>query len=45
MAVTQEMLKSDLPSTEKHATILYFDRVLGLSWTRSTLVRKIPPKS
>jgi len=31
MAVVQEMLKSDIPPSEKHATILDFDRVLGLS--------------
>jgi len=30
MAVIQEMLKSDIPESEKHATILDFDRVLGL---------------
>jgi cysteinyl-tRNA synthetase len=30
MAVVQEMLKSDIPRSEKHATILEFDRVLGL---------------
>jgi len=31
LAVVQEMLKSDIPQSEKHATILEFDRVLGLS--------------
>ena len=30
MAVIQEMLKSDIPESEKQATILDFDRVLGL---------------
>jgi len=30
MAVIQEMLKSDISESEKHATILDFDRVLGL---------------
>jgi cysteinyl-tRNA synthetase len=31
MAVVQEMLKSDISAVEKHATVLDFDRVLGLS--------------
>ena len=31
MATIQEMLKSDMPGAEKYATILDFDRVLGLS--------------
>jgi cysteinyl-tRNA synthetase len=31
LAVVQEMLKSDIPPSEKHGTILEFDRVLGLS--------------
>jgi len=31
MAVVQEMLKSDIPRSDKHATILELDRVLGLS--------------
>ena len=30
MAVVQEMLKSDLTAVDKHATVLDFDRVLGL---------------
>jgi cysteinyl-tRNA synthetase len=30
LAVVQEMLKSDIPASEKHGTILEFDRVLGL---------------
>ncbi|HSM90912.1 MAG TPA: cysteine--tRNA ligase, partial [Desulfobacterales bacterium] len=30
LAVVQEMLKSDIPPSEKHGTILEFDRVLGL---------------
>ena len=31
MAVVQEMLKSSFGDTDKHATILDYDRVLGLS--------------
>jgi cysteinyl-tRNA synthetase len=31
MAVVQEMLKSDMSAAGKHATVLDFDRVLGLS--------------
>ncbi len=31
LAVVQEMLKSDIPQSEKHGTVLEFDRVLGLS--------------
>jgi len=30
------MLKSDISESEKHATILDFDRVLDWAWTRST---------
>jgi cysteinyl-tRNA synthetase len=30
LAVVQEMLKSDIPPSEKHGTILEFERVLGL---------------
>ena len=42
MAVTQEMLKSDMPGTEKHATILYIDRVLGLSLDQVDIPREVP---
>ena len=43
MAVIQEMLKSEIPSTEKHATILDFDRVLGLSLDQVDKLQEIPP--
>ena len=43
MAVIQEMLKSDLPSADKHATILDFDRVLGLSLDQVDKPQEIPP--
>ena len=43
MATIQEMLKSDIPSTEKHATILDFDRVLGLSLDQVDKPQEIPP--
>jgi cysteinyl-tRNA synthetase len=42
MAVVQEMLKSDMPNTDKHATILDFDRVLGLSLDRVDKPQEIP---
>ncbi|MBI5578246.1 MAG: cysteine--tRNA ligase [Deltaproteobacteria bacterium] len=42
MATIQEMLKSDLPGTEKCATILDFDRVLGLSLDQVDKPREIP---
>jgi cysteinyl-tRNA synthetase len=42
MAVVQEMLKSDLPNTEKHATILDFDRVLGLDLDRVDQSQELP---
>jgi cysteinyl-tRNA synthetase len=44
MAVIQEMLKSDMPSTEKHTTILDFDRVLGLSLDEVDKLQAIPPE-
>jgi cysteinyl-tRNA synthetase len=44
MATIQEMLKSDLPGTEKCATILDFDRVLGLSLDQVDKPREIPPE-
>jgi len=42
MAVIQEMLKSDIPGTEKHATILDFDRVLGLGLDRVDKPQELP---
>lgn len=42
MAVIQEMLKSGIPSTEKHATILDFDRVLGLSLDQVDKPQELP---
>jgi cysteinyl-tRNA synthetase len=44
MAVIQEMLKSDMPGAEKHATILDFDRVLGLSLDEVDKPQEIPPE-
>ncbi len=44
MAVIQEMLKSDLPRAEKHATIMDFDRVLGLSLDRVDKPEEVPPE-
>ena len=43
MAVIQEMLKSDMPGAEKHATILDFDRVLGLSLDEVDKPQEVPP--
>jgi cysteinyl-tRNA synthetase len=42
MAVIQEMLKSDIPSSEKHTTILDFDRVLGLSLDQVDKTQELP---
>jgi cysteinyl-tRNA synthetase len=42
MAVIQEMLKSDMPSSEKHTTILDFDRVLGLSLDQVDKPQELP---
>jgi cysteinyl-tRNA synthetase len=42
MATIQEMLKSDIPSAEKHATILDFDRVLGLSLDQVDQAQELP---
>jgi len=42
MAVIQEMLKSDIPSSEKHTTILDFDRVLGLSLDQVDKPQELP---
>jgi cysteinyl-tRNA synthetase len=44
MAVVQEMLKSDIPGAEKRATVLDFDRVLGLELDRVDRTAEIPPK-
>jgi len=44
MAAIQEMLKSDMPGAEKHATILDFDRVLGLSLDQVDKAQEIPPE-
>jgi cysteinyl-tRNA synthetase len=44
MAVIQEMLKSDIPNTEKHATILDFDRVLGLGLDQVDKPQELPAK-
>jgi len=43
MAAVQEMLKSDLPETDKLATILDFDRVLGLELDREDDAEELPP--
>jgi cysteinyl-tRNA synthetase len=42
MAVIQEMLKSDIPESEKHATILDFDRVLGLGLDQVDKPQELP---
>jgi cysteinyl-tRNA synthetase len=42
MAVVQEMLKSDIPGADKHATVLDFDQVLGLGLDRVDKSREIP---
>ena len=42
MAVVQEMLKSELPAAEKHATILDFDRVLGLDLDQVERAEELP---
>ena len=42
MAVVQEMLKSDIPGADKHATVLDFDRVLGLGLDVVDKSREIP---
>lgn len=44
MAVIQEMLKSAMPNAEKHATILDFDRVLGLDLDQVDKPQEIPPE-
>ncbi len=42
MAVIQEMLKSELPAGDKHATIIDFDRVLGLSLGQAAEPQELP---
>jgi cysteinyl-tRNA synthetase len=42
MAVIQEMLKSGLSAGDKHATILDFDRVLGLSLDQAARPQQLP---
>jgi cysteinyl-tRNA synthetase len=42
MAVVQEMLKSDHPAGAKHATVLEFDRVLGLGLDRVDQQEELP---
>jgi cysteinyl-tRNA synthetase len=42
MAVIQEMLKSGISARDKHATILDFDRVLGLDLDRADKPEELP---
>jgi len=42
LAVVQEVLKSDLSSEEKLATVVDFDRVLGLNLEASTTEQEVP---
>ena len=42
MAVVQEMLKSGLAAEDKYATILDFDRVLGLSLDQAAVPQELP---
>lgn len=42
MAVVQELLKSDLPPAVKRATVLDFDRVLGLDLDRLERAEELP---
>ncbi len=42
MAVIQEMLKSNISNTEKHATILDFDRILGLGLDQVDKPQELP---
>jgi cysteinyl-tRNA synthetase len=44
MAVIQELLKSDIPAGEKHATVLDFDRVLGLGLDQVDKPQELPPE-
>jgi len=42
MAVVQEMLKSSIGDTDKHATIIDYDRVLGLSLDKVDVPEELP---
>jgi cysteinyl-tRNA synthetase len=42
MAVIQELLKSGIPAGEKYATILDFDRVLGLDLDQADKPEELP---
>ena len=42
MAVVQEALKSDIPAAGRYATVLAFDRVLGLDLDRADLPEELP---
>jgi cysteinyl-tRNA synthetase len=42
MAVMQEMLKSAIPNSEKHATVLDFDRILGLGLDQVDTPQELP---
>ena len=42
MAVVQEMLKSSMGDADKHATILDYDRVLGLSLDQVDKPEELP---
>ncbi len=44
LAVIQELLKSDLPPEDKAATLLDFDRVLGLDLARVGERQQLPPE-
>jgi cysteinyl-tRNA synthetase len=44
MAVIQEMLKSPMSDTEKYATVLDFDRVLGLNLGQLHREEALPKK-
>ena len=44
MAVVQEMLKSTIGDTDKHATIIDYDRVLGLSLDQVDKPEELPEK-
>ena len=44
MAVAQEMLKSTIGDADKHATIMDYDRVLGLSLDKVDEPQELPPE-
>ena len=44
MAVIQDVLKSDLPDAEKHATVLDLDQVTGLKLDKVLEKESIPPE-